>query len=291
MKTNKKNIILGVFIMLFLSLSLIVQSQSIKNAVTETFKVSGNCGMCEKTIEKAANKKGLVKADWDVDKKSLQITYNSKKTNSEEILKRVAYAGYDNAKYKAPDEAYANLHECCKYERSNTKQIASENQNDHSQHIKEASENKVVEQKKTNPLEQTYSLYFLLKDALVKDDGSLASLKSKELLSELNSVKMEALGGKEHAAFMKYFADLKTDVGHIAETKDISSQRERFTNLSENMYELMKVAKPPYTIYLDNCPMFNDGKGANWISKESSIKNPYYGSQMLTCGKIKETLK
>lgn len=291
MKSNKRNIILGIFSMLLLSISLKVQSQNIKNAITETFKVSGNCGMCEKTIEKAANKKGLVKADWDVNKKSLEITYNRNKTNSDEILKRVAYAGYDNAKYKAPDEAYANLHECCKYERSNTKQIASENHNDHSQHNKDQSEDKVVEQKQINPLEQTYLLYFSLKDALVKDDGVSASLKGKELLNALNSVKMETLEDKEHVAFMKYLADLKTDAGHIAETKDISHQRDHFTSLSSNIYELMKVAKPSYTIYLDHCPMFNDGKGANWISKESSIKNPYYGSQMLTCGKVKETLK
>lgn len=291
MTTNKKNLILSIFSTLLLSMSLKVQSQNIKNPITETFKVAGNCGMCEKTIEKAANKKGIVKADWDVNKKLLEITYNSKKTNSEEILKRIAYAGYDNAKYKAPDEAYANLHECCKYERSNTKKVAGENHNDHSQHDKEQADTKVVEQKKANPLEQIYTLYFSLKDALVKDDGTLASSIGKELLSALNSVKMETLGDKAHVAFMKYLVNLKTDAGHIAEMKEISKQRNYFTSLSENIYELMKVAKPSYTIYLDHCPMFNDGKGANWISKESNIKNPYYGSQMSTCGKVKETLK
>ena len=53
----------------------------------------------------------------------------------------------------------------------------------------------------------------------------------------------------------------------------------------------MKVIKPAYLVYYDHCPMYNDGKGGDWISKESSIKNPFYGSQMLTCGKIVETLK
>jgi hypothetical protein len=37
--------------------------------------------------------------------------------------------------------------------------------------------------------------------------------------------------------------------------------------------------------------MFNDGKGANWLSKENAIKNPYYGSSMLSCGKTTETIK
>ena len=41
------------------------QSQ-INNAKTETVKVYGNCGMCETTIEKAANKKKISKSSHDV---------------------------------------------------------------------------------------------------------------------------------------------------------------------------------------------------------------------------------
>jgi hypothetical protein len=37
--------------------------------------------------------------------------------------------------------------------------------------------------------------------------------------------------------------------------------------------------------------MYNDGKGAVWISEAKAIKNPYYGSQMLTCGSVKKEFK
>jgi hypothetical protein len=37
--------------------------------------------------------------------------------------------------------------------------------------------------------------------------------------------------------------------------------------------------------------MANSGKGANWLSKENAIKNPYYGSSMLTCGKTVEIIE
>ena len=57
------------------------------------------------------------------------------------------------------------------------------------------------------------------------------------------------------------------------------------------MYELIKVSKPKDAVYYQHCPMYNNGKGANWLSKESAIKNPYYGSQMLTCGSTVETIK
>jgi hypothetical protein len=61
--------------------------------------------------------------------------------------------------------------------------------------------------------------------------------------------------------------------------------------LSENMYALIKVSKTETPTYYQFCPMANDGKGANWLSKENAVKNPYYGSQMLTCGKVVETIK
>jgi len=90
---------------------------------------------------------------------------------------------------------------------------------------------------------------------------------------------------------MKVLADLKGDAEYIANTKDATRQRVRFMSLSKNMYALMKVAKYEQPVYYQFCPMANDGKGANWLSKESAIKNPYYGSQMLNCGKTVETIK
>ena len=36
--------------------------------------------------------------------------------------------------------------------------------------------------------------------------------------------------------------------------------------------------------------MAGNDKGAYWLSKESKIKNPYFGDEMLTCGSVKETI-
>jgi hypothetical protein len=57
------------------------------------------------------------------------------------------------------------------------------------------------------------------------------------------------------------------------------------------MYELIKVSKVDEPVYVQFCPMANNGEGANWLSKESAVKNPYYGSMMLTCGSVKEAIK
>lgn len=85
---------------------------------TETVKVYGACGMCKSRIEKAAKSvDGVKKADWDKEKKELTVTYDPETTNIETIEKEVAAVGHDTANKKATDEAYNDLHSCCKYDR------------------------------------------------------------------------------------------------------------------------------------------------------------------------------
>lgn len=261
----------------------ITGAQTKTTVVTETYKVAGNCGMCKKTIEAAATKKGA-KANWDESKKELRLTYNPGKASSDEILKDVAYAGYDNEKYLAPETAYLKLPDCCQYARSSraVKSQASTKAN---------GEHAMISQQPGNAMESVYSGYFSLKDALVQADATAASARAKKLTEDLSAVNMGRLEHEQHLAFMKYLTILKADAERMTENKDIVKQREFFTALSQNMYELMKSIQPGYPVYLDHCPMFNGGKGANWISREAAIKNPYYGSQMMTCGKIVETLK
>ena len=85
---------------------------------TATFAVLGNCGMCKKTIEKAALKAGVKTAFWDVDKDALTVTFDPAAASVDGVQKSVAQAGYDNAGYKAPDDAYNGLHGCCQYDRT-----------------------------------------------------------------------------------------------------------------------------------------------------------------------------
>ena len=87
------------------------------NSMTTKFKVYGNCGMCEKRIEKAAQIDGVAAADWDVETKMLTVTFEPAKVKPGQIHKAVAAVGHDTDKVRASDEVYANLHGCCQYER------------------------------------------------------------------------------------------------------------------------------------------------------------------------------
>lgn len=85
---------------------------------TETFKVSGNCGMCKSTIEKAAKSAGATDANWNKDSKAITVTYKSSTTNAAKIQQKIADVGYDNVGFKSSLEAYNKLPGCCKYDRS-----------------------------------------------------------------------------------------------------------------------------------------------------------------------------
>ena len=81
-------------------------------------KVGGECEMCKDRIETAAKTVlGVKSANWEIETKMLHLNFDSSKTSSEEIQKAVAAVGHDTEKFKAPDEVYKKLPECCLYER------------------------------------------------------------------------------------------------------------------------------------------------------------------------------
>jgi copper chaperone CopZ len=82
---------------------------------TESFKVSGNCGMCKARIESAAKIDGVTSAAWNQDTKMLKLTYNPTVVKSEEVLKKIAVAGHDTDKFKSDTKTYNALPGCCKY--------------------------------------------------------------------------------------------------------------------------------------------------------------------------------
>lgn len=106
---------------------LFISATSFAQTQKQTVKVWGECGMCKKTIEKAAKQAGATAADWNVDSKILTVSYDAKQTDLKGIEKSIAAAGYDTKNFTASDEAYKKLHSCCQYERKASMTTTSEN--------------------------------------------------------------------------------------------------------------------------------------------------------------------
>jgi mercuric ion binding protein len=107
-----KTLQLFFFSFLFISATAFAQTK------TETIKVNGECGTCKKKIESAAKQAGATYAVWSIDTKQLKVKYASTSSNTAKIEQAIANAGYDTPDFKATEEAYNKLDDCCKYERS-----------------------------------------------------------------------------------------------------------------------------------------------------------------------------
>jgi periplasmic mercuric ion binding protein len=101
-----------------------------------SFGVRGNCGMCKSTIEKAANSvEGVASANWDVDKKKIDVSFDDTKTDAITIHKAIAASGYDTEKVAGSEEAYDGLPGCCKYDHEMAMNQSGETkEDDHSNH-------------------------------------------------------------------------------------------------------------------------------------------------------------
>ena len=111
-----KKLILVVLASLF-SFTMFAQEKKSKNKEV-VIKVAGNCGMCEKRIEKAAySVKGVKSAEWHVDCQDVHVIIDENKCSIEDVAKAIAAAGHDTDLVKADDKKHEALHECCNYKR------------------------------------------------------------------------------------------------------------------------------------------------------------------------------
>lgn len=129
--------------------------------------------------------------------------------------------------------------------------------------------------------------YYDIKNALIASNGNDAKNFADSFLKAINDVDTKALSTTDKEAFMILVDKLKADAQHISESKSLAQQRDYFSNLSLNFSKLAHSIKlSDDKIYYDYCPM----KKSYWLSADASIKNPYYGKAMLTCGKVIETI-
>ncbi len=124
--------------------------------------------------------------------------------------------------------------------------------------------------------------YYAVKDALISGNSSAATTAANAFVK---AVADEAAANKSIAAAKD---KLVAEAQQIASAKDIAQQREQFKQFSTDMYDLAKSTKlSEQPVYQQYCPM----KKASWLSNSSAVKNPYFGNQMLTCGKVADTIQ
>ena len=92
---------------------------AVNKLTTATIKVYGECGSCKHRIENALKINGVTSAKWDENTQVLTTIYYSKSISADKIQQLVSAVAHDTEKFKASDDVYNNLPECCHYPRKN----------------------------------------------------------------------------------------------------------------------------------------------------------------------------
>ncbi|MGD1890150.1 MAG: DUF3347 domain-containing protein [Cyclobacteriaceae bacterium] len=126
-------------------------------------------------------------------------------------------------------------------------------------------------------LGQVVDQYLLLKDALVASNAQEAQAKATSMLEVIDATNM---------------MEVQQSAKQIAAATDLETQRAYFDSLSIHVYEHLEgQGEGEKTIYKQYCPMAFDNRGAFWLSNAQEIRNPYFGDQMLKCGRVEETIE
>ena len=127
--------------------------------------------------------------------------------------------------------------------------------------------------------------YIQIKNGLVADNKEAAAKGGTALLTAFSNFNMSALKGDTHKEYMEILESAKEQAEHIVKSP-LEHQREHFETLSTDINDLVTLLGTEKTLYQDYCPM----KKASWLSEVKDIKNPFYGSKMMTCGSVKKQI-
>ena len=141
-------------------------------------------------------------------------------------------------------------------------------------------------------LQPLFDNYFKLKDALASDDFEDAKASGVAMNNSLGKIDMNLFKGDAHSLWMQQSTALKPSLQHIEHLGDIKAIRGKFISISNLMIAIAESFAPLSTaIYIQNCPMADSNKGADWLSLDKEIQNPYFGESMLSCGENTKTIK
>ncbi|WP_142785845.1 DUF3347 domain-containing protein [Changchengzhania lutea] len=135
--------------------------------------------------------------------------------------------------------------------------------------------------------ETILSDYFSLKDALVGDDTKKAAQAGTKLVASLKAFDMTSYNKENQKELTDIIEDATEHAEHISESA-IDHQREHFKTLSKDITDMVAITGTENMLYEQFCPMYD--KGSAWLSTSNELRNPYYGSKMLKCGKVQKEI-
>ncbi len=163
---------------------------------------------------------------------------------------------------------------------------------------KEVKRDIVPDYKETTPedfkkqLDQVADIYIDLKDGFVNTDPAATASIAEKLKGQTGSVDMSLLKDEAHMYWMEQLGVIEQHGDMIASSSDVEYQRKQFEFVSKAVINSIEAfGTSGKTYFVQFCPMAFGNKGADWLSSEEQIKNPYFGDKMMKCGSVKRILE
>lgn len=140
-------------------------------------------------------------------------------------------------------------------------------------------------------LTEAVAQYVALKDVLVSSDAKAASAEAAGLIKALSAVDVMLLTGEARDYWARQVDGMQDHTARIQQLTELEEQRAQFDYLSRLMVPTVQAfGVAGRKVYVQHCPMANDNNGADWLSYEDQIRNPYFGDRMLKCGMVTDTI-
>lgn len=137
-------------------------------------------------------------------------------------------------------------------------------------------------------LTEVIAVYLEMKNAFVETNKEQSAEGAKNLVASLAQVDMKLLENDPHVYWVEQLNAMQFHGRKIMELDDIEEQRKQFDFLSQALIKSVKVfGINDGVLYVQHCPMAFGNQGADWMSKDKNVLNPYFGDKMLTCGVVK----
>jgi uncharacterized protein YhaN len=172
--------------------------------------------------------------------------------------------------------------------KDNKKQDSSDALHSEMNHDKMNTSNDMMDSNSQNSdAQKVLADYMALKDALVETNKDKAAKAGNKLNNTLSEFDVSSFTAEQQKELKDIIADAKEHAEHIGKS-EMDHQREHFKTLSKDITDMVAITGTENTLYQQFCPMYDGGSA--WLSMNKDIKNPYYGSKMLKCGKVQKEI-
>jgi hypothetical protein len=137
--------------------------------------------------------------------------------------------------------------------------------------------------------------YYLLKDALVASDTIKANAASLQVSLNADNLKTAEIQGDTSGMIRETAQSFAMTISGSAKAlpaeKDIENKRKELNMITDALWSLTRTVRyDGQKVYYQFCPMAFDNTGAYWLSDNNEVRNPYFGSKMLNCGEVTDSL-